>query len=272
MKRMNIFLSILILNTALISAQDAKLNSMRINIGIGNLQKQDLIFSPFISRDWSPLNFLLEYDHDGKLDQKVSIRFGQYFNYVGEPFSYFYRGIEYDKYPHSFSNIDLSYSLSKSFIQTNQWKISAGGRIRNRFQISSYQFGESGQSSFHLSNGLDALLNIEYKSDRHTLQSEIALPLFSYLARSPYTGQDDQYLEEIMVHGDLKIFVEHLKSGTFQSWGKSQMLDFNLSYEFVLNEKWNLGVTYLFLMNLHSTPLRYTSIENVLYLGTTLKF
>lgn len=269
---MYILLSILILSTALLSAQDAKLNSLGINIGMGNLQKQDLIFSPFISRDWSPLNVLLEYGHKGKLDQKVSLRFGQYFYYVGESFSYFYRGTEYVKYPHSFSNVDLTYSLSKSFIQTSQWKISSGGRIRNRFQISSYQFGESGQSSFHLSNGLDALLNIEYKSDRHTLQSEIALPLFSYLARSPYTGQDDQYLEEIMVHGDLKVFVEHLKNGTFQSWGKSQMLDFKLGYEYALNEKWNFGITYLFSMNLHSTPLRYTSIENVLYLGTTLKF
>jgi len=75
-----------------------------------------------------------------------------------------------------------------------------------------------------------------------------------------------------MVHGGLKIFVEHLKSATLQSWGKSKMADIDLSYKYALNEKWNLGITYLFVMNLHASPVQYTSIENVIYLGTTLKF
>ena len=272
MKRIYIFLSILMMSTALLNAQDEKANSFGMNLGMGNLQKQDLIFSPFIIRDWSPLNILLDYEHTGKVDQKVSLRFGQSFYFLGEPFSYFSRGIEIVKWPHSSSNVDLTYSLTKSLLQNNNWKISAGGRYRNRFQITDYAFGEAGQFSYNLSYGLDALINIEYTSGKHSFESELALPLFSFLARSPYTSQDDAYLERIMVHGGLKIFVEHLKSATFQSWGKSQMADFDLSYKYALNEKWDLGITYLFVVNLYNTPVKYTSIENVIYLGTTLKF
>lgn len=272
MKRFCIILTILMMGTPLLKAQEVKLNSIGINLGIGNLQKQDLIFSPFIIKDWSPLNILLDYERSRKVDQKVSVRFGQSSYFVGQPFSFFAREIEYDKGAHSTSNIDLNYSLTKSFLQNDNWKISAGGRFRNRFQITNFEFGPSGQFSYNLSSGLDALINIEYRSGKHAFDSEFALPLFSYLARSPYTSQDDAYLERIMVHGDLQIFVEHLKSATLQSWNTSQMVDFNLSYKYALNDKWNLGITYLFVMNLHTTPVKYTSIENVIYLGTTLKF
>ena len=272
MKRIYIFLSILIMSTTLLSAQETKQNSFGMNLGMGNLQKQDLIFSPFVAQDWSPLNVLLEYEHNAKLKQEASIRFGQSFDFIGEPFSYYSRDIAYDKWPHSFTNLDLNYSLSKSFIRTTNLTVSAGGRVRNRFQISNFEFGHAGQFSYNLSSGIDALLSAEYQSGKHTFQSNLALPIFSFLARSPYTSQDDQYLKRIMVHGDLKIFWEHIKTEKLQSWGKSQMVDLDIRYKYAINEKWDIGITYLFSMNLHNSPVQYTSIENIVYLGTTLKF
>ena len=119
---------------------------------------------------------------------------------------------------------------------------------------------------------MDAIIDAAYRKNGHLLSSSIALPLFSGLARSPYTGQDDWYLERIMVHGDLKVFAEQLKTQELQSWGKSQMLDIELGYNYALSEKWDIGVNYLFVMNLHNDPLPYTSIENIIYLGTTIKF
>ena len=272
MKRISIFLIALITGTALLSAQEIKSNALGINLGMGNLQKQDLIFSPFVARDWSPLNVLLEYEHHGKLNHKARLRFGQNAYFVGEPFSFYSRDILNDKYPHSFTNLDLIYSLSKTIIRSENWTIAAGGRVRNRFQISNFEFSNAGQFSYHLSTGLDAVINVGYRTGKHALNSSLALPVFSYLARSPYTGQDDLYLERIMVHGDLKIFVEHLKSGMIQSWKRSQMVDFELGYTYSLNENWDLGISYLFSMNLHNSPVNYTSIENIFYLGTTLNF
>jgi hypothetical protein len=272
MKHISILLALLITGITLVSAQEIKTNALGVNLGMGNLQKQDLIFSPFISRDWSPVNVLVEYDHVGKLNHQVRLRFGQFSHFVGDPFSFYSRDIEYDKYPHSFVNVDLNYSLSKTFKQTANWTISAGGRVRNRYQISNFEFGHAGQFSYHLSMGLDALVNVGYRTGSHSLNSTLALPVFSYLARSPYTGQDDLYLERIMVHGDLKIFAQHLKTGTIQSWNTSQMVDLELGYTYALSERWDLGVTYLFSMNLHHSPVKYTSIENVFYVGTTLKF
>jgi hypothetical protein len=272
MKRISIILTTLLMGTTLLSAQEIKTNALGVNLGMGNLRKQDLIFSPFVARDWSPLNVLLTYEHRGTLNHQADLRFGQYSYFVGEPFSYYSREVEYDKYPHSFTNLDLNYSLSKSIWGNSNWTISAGGRIRNRFQISNFEFGHAGQFSYHLSVGLDALLDIEYRTGKHSLNSSLALPIVSYLARSPYTGQDDFYLERIMVHGDLKIFAEHLKSGTIQSWNTSQMVDLVICYKYALNATWDIGFTYLFSLNLHNSPVQYTSIENIFYLGTTLNF
>jgi hypothetical protein len=272
MKRISIILTTLLMGTTLLSAQETKSNALGIHLGMGNLQKQDLIFSPFVGRDWSPLNVLLEYEHRGKIDQRASIRFGQYSDFIGESFSYYSRDIEYDKYPHSFTNLDLNYSLSKSVWQTSQWTISAGGRIRNRFQVSNFEFGHAGQFSYHLAIGLDALVEAEYRTGKHAVNLILTLPVISYLARSPYTGLDDHYLERIMVHGDLKIFWEHLKSGTIQSWGTSRMMDLEIGYNYALNSAWDIGITYLFSMTLHTSPVQYTSIENIFYIGTTFKF
>ena len=272
MKRITIILIALLMSSALIQAQETRSNVFGINMGMGNLQKQDLIFSPFIARDWSPLNVLLNYEHHGKIDHKANIRFGQFSDNIGEPFSYYSRGIEYEEWPHSFTNLDLNYSISKNVLQTSSLTISAGGRIRNRFQISYFEFGHAGQFSYNLSTGLDVVIDADYVSGKHRLNSSIALPLFSSQARSPYTGQDDGYMERIMVHSDLKVFVEQLKSETLQSWGKSQMMDLEIGYNFALNERWDLGITYLFVMNLHNDPVQYTSIENIIYLGTSIKF
>ena len=272
MKRLTIILSVLLTGATHLSAQDIKPNALGIHLGMGNLQKQDLIFSPFVANDWSPLNVRLEYEHHGKLNHKVDLRFGQYSYFVGEPFSYYSRGILYDKYPHSFTNVDLNYSLSKNILHSARWTISVGGRVRNRFQIANYEFGHAGQFSYHLSMGLDALVDVEYRTGKHALNSALALPVFSYLSRSPYTGQDDPYLERIMVHGDLKVFAQQLKAGTLQSWGTSRMADFELGYTYAFNPAWEIGITYLFSMNLHNDPVNYTSFENIVYLGTTFKF
>ena len=272
MKRFYFILLALLMGTTFLSAQETKSNAFGLSVGMGNLQKQDLIFSPFVASDWSPLNVLVQYEHHAKIDQKARVRFGQYSYFVGESFSYYSRDIEYEKYPHSFTNLDLNYSLSTPVYRSANWIISAGGRFRNRFQIANYEFGHAGQFSYHLSMGLDVLLDVGYGTGNHSLNASLALPIFSYLARSPYTGQDDDYLERITVHGDLKIFWEHLKSGSIQSWGTSRMVDFELGYNYALNSTWDIGITYIFFMNLHNSPVQYTSIENVFYLGTTFKF
>ena len=272
MKRIHLILAVLFISSTLLTAQDDKSKSLGVYLGAGNLKKQDLIFSPFVASDWSMQNVLLEYEKNAKTNQKIRLRVGQFYDYIGASYTYYDRGREESNWPHSFTNLDLNYSLSKSIVKSENWTVSLGGRVRNRFQIANFNFGNDGQFSYNLASGLDATASVDYAFEKHSLSVEIALPIFSFQARSPYTSQDDHYLERITVHGDLKIFAEHLKTYTFQTWNTSQVADLQLGYKYSLNSHWDLGIDYLFVLNRHTSPVLYTSIENIVYLGTTFKF
>lgn len=273
MKRTLIILLTLVMCLPILRAQQESLNTLSVDLGMGSLKKQDLIFSPFIIQDWSPANIMLQYGHSNKLEQRASLRLGQYSKFVGDPFSFVSRGEEYPKYPHNFVMLDLNYALGKRLSLSNNISLIAGGRLRNRFHITNYEFGNAGQFEYFLSSGVDAWLGISYSpQSKHNVQSNIYVPLVSTVARSPYLGQDDDYLERISVHGDLKIFWEHIKTEKITSWGTTQILDFDLNYDYEISERWTVGLTYLFSMNLSSSPQQLTSYENIIYLGTTFKF
>ena len=248
-------------------------NSIGFSWGLGNLKKQDLIFTPFVHQSWSALNFVVDYERSGKLEQRATVRFGNYKANTGDYFSYQHNGETYSKYGSSFNQVDLNYSLGVKLIEKKKWTFILGGRFRNRFQISDYDFGTAAPFAYHVPIGLDAWFNLSFDpGSRHRFEANLNLPLFSYVARSPYMGQDDQYLEEISVHGDLKVFFAHLKSGEVQSWGSSQIVDLDLRYHFALSDRWDLDAGYLFSMNLNSTPLNLTSYENLFLIGATFKF
>jgi hypothetical protein len=278
MKKLTIILMALVTSLSGLRAQnqptsstEKPTNSIGIYWGTGNLKKQDLIFTPFVHQSWSPVNVMLNYERSGKLEQRASIRYGHYGAQTGDPFSYIIDGETYSKYGHSFNLVDLNYSLGVKLVENEQWKFILGGRIRARFQISDYDFGSAGSFGYYIPMGLDAWVNLKYDpGSKHRFEANLNLPLFSGVARSPYMGQDDGYMERISVHGDLKIFFEHVKTAEIQSWGTSQIVDLDLRYHYALNDRWELGAGYMFSMNLHSTPARLTSYEHLFLIGTTI--
>jgi len=280
MNKITIIILALLTGLSGLKAQDEKpgstegpFNSIGLFWGIGNLKKQDMMFSPFTHQDWSPVNVVLSYERSAKLEHRVYFRYGHYSAHTGDLYSYQYDGETYPKYEHSFSLADLNYSLGYKLEGNEQWSFILGGRFRNRFQISYYEFGPASHFGYHIPIGLDAWFNASFDpGTRQRFEANLTLPLFSYVARSPYLGQDDWYLERISVHGDLKIFFQHLASGELQSWGTSQIADLELRYHYDLSERWGLGAAYLFSMNLNSSPLKYISYEHLFTAGITYKF
>ena len=109
-------------------------------------------------------------------------------------------------------------------------------------------------------------------NEKHHFKSNVSLPLFSYIYRDPYLAQDDEFFENIYSHKGLKELGARIKDGQLQSWGSSQSFDFDLSYGYALNEKWEIGCMYLLSMNLNQIPTKFTQIENVIYVSGTFKF
>jgi len=272
--RIIVLCGLIILTLSLKAQEETKVNSLGLSWGMGNIMRQDLTVSPFIHQEWSPINVRLVYERSRKLEQQASLKFGKYSPRIGEAFKYnsFYNGEEITL-PHDFTMIDINYALGLSVVENEKFKFVLGGKSKNKFYASTYNFGPSGPSPLFIAFGLDIWLNMQYDiNEKHHFKSNVSLPLFSYIYRDPYLAQDDEFFENIYSHKGLKELGDRIKDGQLQSWGSSQSFDFDLSYGYSLNEKWEIGCTYLLSMNFNQIPTKFTQIENVIYIGGKFKF
>ncbi|MCV9386980.1 hypothetical protein [Reichenbachiella ulvae] len=274
MRKLNLLIVALLLTSGL-AAQEVKHNDLSLNWGVGSIMRQDQTVSPFIHQKWSPVNIMLRYSRSQKLDQLADIKFSLYNPSIVKPYNFnsYYSGAQ-TGLAHSFKLIDFNYAIGKPILNKNEWRFVIGGKSRNHIYFSDYNFGPTTTPSpMFISFGLDLWLNLQYRiNEKQYIKSNFSLPLFSYIYRAPYLAQNDEYFENIYSHKGLKEFTSRLSDGQIQSWGASQRVDFDLQYGYILNEKWDIGLTYLFAMNLNQSPTKYSQIESVFYLCGKLKF
>jgi len=256
-------------------AQDIKHNSIQLLWGMGQTSRQDLTFSPFVHRDRSPLNFTLRFDRSKKLEQTAYLRFNSYNPQIGNTYEYFttFNENRYNTFSHEFLMLELHYGLGKKIIEKEKWYLSIGGKSRNRFRFSTYDYAEAGITGYYLSFGLDAWLKAGYNiNNKQSLTANLALPLFSFVSRSPYLTQNDEFFEDNLSHTGIKILGNYIKRAEFRSWGTSQIIDFDLSYHYKLSEKWSIGANYWLSMDFDQEPLKFGSIDNVISFVGKLNF
>jgi len=257
------------------AAQEVAHNNISLNWGMGQIMRQDQTVSPFIHQKWSPVNFLLSYSRSKKLEQLAELKFSLYNPSIVEPYNFnsFYNGEE-TGLAHSFKLIDVNYALGKAVIDKNDLRFVIGGKSRNQIYFSDYNFGSTTTPSpMFISFGLDVWLNLRYNlNEKNYFISNLSLPIFSYVYRAPYAAQNDEYFENIYSHKGFQEFVSRVKDGKLESWGTSQRVDFDLRYGHILNEKWDIGLSYLLAMNFNQSPTQFSQIENVFYLSAKFKF
>ncbi len=250
-------------------------HTLQLHWGIGNITRQDFTVSPFVHQEWSPINFQLSYNRSKNLEQRLEVRMSIYNPSVVEPYPFnsFYNGLE-PGLEHHFASLELNYALGKNIHQGNKWNLIIGGKSRNQVSPSDYNFGPSATPSpLFLSFGLDVWLNVQYElSDQHTFQSNLSLPVFSYIYRAPYLGQDDQFFMSLTSHNGFTEFSEFVKDGHLRSWNSSQRVDFDIRYAYVLTNRWNIGMTYLLAMNFNQLPTKYSQVESVIFISGEYKF
>lgn len=279
MKRCIFVLSAILLIAFTLDAQSLpeKSNTLRLNWGMGTIKRQDLIFSPVMHQDRSPFNLTLGYTHSHKLEHRIYAKFGRYTPAVVDPYTYYWDTPDElsTTGKHEFNMLDLNYSLGKAFASNDKLILVVGGRSRNRLHQSYYCYGPDWlwHFGYYFSFGLDLWTQASYAINSSSMLSmNLALPIFSYNARSPYMAQDDGYFERIYSHKAIPTLLAHIKDGEFQSWGQSRSLDLDLSYDYSFSDKWSLGASYWFSLNFNSTPVPFRSLEHVFYLSTAIHF
>ena len=90
MKHISLITSgVLMLLTALLSAQEpGGRNSISLDLGAGYIQRQDLVFSPMIHHDFTPIHVGLNFTREAGLFQSIGLGSAGYDPMVTAPYTF----------------------------------------------------------------------------------------------------------------------------------------------------------------------------------------
>lgn len=252
--------------------QESK-NSISLNVGFGGIARQDLIFSPNIHRDISAINFGLEYSRGGKFYQNGSVRFASFSPIQVSPYEYTLNGEKKLSGSHLFSLIDIDYNFGKEILKREKSTTTIGLLFTTDIQMLNYVYGRIGSFGYYSIFGLGPFVNRDYQlNEKHYLSAYAGFPILSWLSRSPYLVNDDEFIENISSHSDVDSFFAFIGDGNLRTLNKLQVFDLRARYLYKINNRWDLGLGYIFEFLRVEDPRNLISFRNSMNFSTRYKF
>lgn len=244
-------------------AQRDSLPQLTLSFGPAHLSRQDLLFSPFVHNDVAPFTMGLRYEKNKKVHQFVRLDYAGFSAGIVTPYDYLLDGAAETAYPHSFTFIGLDYGQGYWIGGNDKTQSLLGGSINVDIQAMTYQYGRFSFFGYYANFGLGAWYkHIFQLTDRHRLTAQIEVPLVSWMARSPYLVNDDEFIENIYSHNGFTTFFAYLGDGELVTWNKLQTVNAGLEYQYALSDKWTIGAGWQFAFIHASKPLALTSVQN----------
>lgn len=271
--RFFLLLSFFIFFNYALKGQDIRKNELSLNFGASHIQRQDLVFSPFIHSDFAPGSMALAFTHEGKYYQKVKAGYAGFTPMLGESYPFNIDGEVMTASPHYLTYIDLDYMFGKNLSNTVKSGFTTGILFTAKIQALNYVYGRISNFGYFSTFGIGGFGNYSHiLSPESKLTVGVKVPFVSWLARSPFMVNDDEFIENISSHSGIKSFFGFINDGQFATWNKLQYLDLEVSYNHRLNDRWSLGGSYLFEF-IHSTqPRSLISFRNTLMISGTYNF
>lgn len=228
-----------------VHAQEEKNNQLSLYIGPASIARQDLIFSPFIHQGLSPLVGVLKYEKNKKIHQYVRLDYSGFSAGLETPYDYIYNGGVDTAYQHSFTFVALRYGNGRYLGKSDHPRSMIGGAINLDVQAMNYQYGRSSYFGYFSTIGLHAWYKYTIlDTEKSRLTGRIEMPLVSWLARSPYLINDDEFIENTFSHNGFSTFFAFLGDGHIATWGELHRADIELEYQYKLSEKFSLGAAW----------------------------
>jgi hypothetical protein len=248
-------------------------NTIGVELSANFLARQDLIFSPVIHKTWSVSSLGIMYQRTGSLTQTVKLRYANMNPMILEPFDFIVDGEQQTAYPHSFNLLNLTYTLGKKIKETERVQYTVGPLFSTDIQVMNYEYGRISSFGYYAGLSLGAYANQTYKlNERSWLSTTLQLPLITWLARSPYLVNDDEFIENISSHSGLKAFAAFMADGKLVTVNKVQTLDADIRYFRSIGKRWQIGAGYSFGFIHASIPKSLLSYRHSLNLSTNFKF
>lgn len=248
-------------------------NQLSLALGMSHLKRQDLIFSPFVHQDLSLMQIGINYQRNSRLIQSIDLQLGLFAPGYQTPYKYEEEEDVKTATNDLFIFMNLDYRIGKYLVKHEKFNLEAGAALITKVQALNYVYGRIGNFGYHSTIGLGGYVNGSYQlNEKQKLSMGLQLPLLSWLARSPFSINDDEYIENTTQNSGIGTFFAFLADGQLASWDKLQYLDFDFHYEYLLNQKWLLKGQYGFSFIHVQVQRPMTSLQNNFNIIGTLKF
>jgi hypothetical protein len=273
MKRIFIIIPLILFINQMNGQESPGKNYLSVYYGVGNIIRQDLVFSPLVHRDISFINAGLGYTREADIFQRVNFSYSNFTPMVADSYGFFDRGELKTAGPHLFTLVDMDYLGGKVFLQTGKAITILGGLFSADVQALNYVYGRIGNFGYFSSLGMGLFARQGYFiSDKSFFSATIQLPIFSWISRSPYLVNDDEFIENISSHSDFKTFLAFIRDGSFNTISQFQAIDIEAEYLYGFHERWEVGASYN-LAILHSRiPREMISIRSSISLSLNFIF
>ena len=245
-------------------ALSAQHSQWSLRLGAGRIDRQDKIFSPFVQSGASVQQLGLHWQRSARWEQFADINYSGFAATRFPVFDYTKKPEMETKtiLPHTFTFVEINYGLGKKW-QSGAYTFSAGGALENTVQAFNYQYGEASFFGYFAAFSLSPWLQISRPLGRKGhVKAAMSIPVMSWVARSPYLINDDEFIENAASHKGLKTFADFIQDGSLQFPDQLQKLSASLGYSHPLGQRWTVGLQYRFQFIRHTEPLTLLSYQN----------
>ncbi|AHM60544.1 hypothetical protein D770_11435 [Flammeovirgaceae bacterium 311] len=249
------------------------MKAVSIYWGAGNIIRQDLVFSPFKHKDRTLLQGGIVFERQKKFFHEINIGFSQYDPMLRDPYIFYEYEDKQTAQPHQFTIISLDYSMAKPVIEHGKAKILLGGSLKNKVQALNYTYGRISNFGYFASTGLGLYAAyLQQIGEKFRLSASVQLPLLSWLARSPYLVNDDEFIENTASHKGLNTFLAFIEDGQLASLNRFQSFDLTTRYYYKISSQLELGLQNQITFLHASRPRNLYSLQTEISLSGRFTF
>jgi hypothetical protein len=231
--------------------------------------RQDDLMSPLVHAGVAPFGGLFTYRHRGP---RTSLLAGLEVDSVPEKSGPTYEYPTDDgtatTYPSSWTTARIPVGYGASVLHSDDVDLAVGGMFDARIEVLSWSYGVTYTTGYSGAFTLGPWVDGHWRAaDRWTLEGSLTLPLFGWLARSPYALNDDEYILANQTHNPLVAFGAYFADGGLTWVGEHQAVRTRAAAVFELKGRTSLVAAWRFEVLHFTEPLPALAYGNALDLG-----
>ena len=171
-------------------------------------------------------------------------------------------------YPSSWVTARIPVGWGRRVVRTDDVDLAIGGMFDTRIEVLSWSYAVTYTTGYSGTFTLGPWADGRWRpADRWTLEGSITLPLFGWLARSPYALNDDEYIRANQTHNALVAFGAYFANGGLTWVGDHQAVRTRAGAAFALAGRTSLVAAYRFEVLHFTEPLPALAYGHALDLG-----